>query len=307
MKGWWILVLLPALLGGSAALEKGPGGQIVYARKEGAGYVLHAMNADGTGDRALPGQTAAVSLFPACTADGKRVASLSGAAPVGAGMEIALHQLDGRERSAIQPNRQTVGRPCWSPDGKQLAFPAGDQQPVIVVADAAGGASRSLTEPGVFTVAPFWTPDGKAVGYSRLLPDHSEIVLTKLDGSGTETLVTSEKLALGGSGAMSRDGSKLTYLVLDMAAQKASLRIWDIAAKAESILGEAEFVIHADYAWVPTAAWGPEGKSLLVTFPTGPEVGVFRYDLEGKRARLTPAGTSCNGAVWAAGAAGSIG
>jgi len=293
-----MLVALAAHLG---AAQDPPPGRIVYTRKSGDRYAIHSMNADGTGDREVPGLAGLVNLFPATAPGGRRLAVMSGDTVNGPGFEIAIVNLDGTGKAVIPSDSRFSGRPAWSPDGKQLAFPTGDERPAIVIADAAGGNKRQLSEPGHFAASPFWTRDGKAVGYTRVLDAGSEILVTRVDGSGTETLVKSDQMALAGSGSVSADGNRLTYLVLDLPGRKGSVRVWDFAAKAESFLADIDFEVQASYAWIPTVAWGPEDKSLLVSLPSGRGPGVYRYTLEGTSTRLTPEGASGGGAVWAPG------
>jgi Tol biopolymer transport system component len=279
--------------------EAAAGGQILYSRRDGDRFSLRVMNEDGTGEREVPGQAAAVSLFPAVSPDGKRIAFMAGAINGPTDFEITVLNLDGTGRMTFPAGSRFSGRPCWSPDGKKLAFPAGDDKPGLRIVDRGTGATQTLTEPGVFAVAPFWLPDGKAVGYTRILDGGgTEIILAPVAGGGAEVVLKSEKLALAGSGAISPDGKRLTYLVVDIPARTASLRVWDFEGKAETTVGEAEALVEPNVTWIPTAAWGPEGKSILVSLPSGASVGVYRYALDGQKIRLTPEGVKGTGAIW---------
>src|SRR5207237_999104 len=59
----WLALLSVALVIPvvSARAAEAPKGKIVYSRKDGDKYLLHVMNADGTEDKAVPGQTDAVN------------------------------------------------------------------------------------------------------------------------------------------------------------------------------------------------------------------------------------------------------
>src|SRR6266498_3522854 len=93
----WLILIALALLGpvtpGRAAQP--PGGQIVYSRKEGDRYLLHIMNADGTGDRLLAGPTANVNLFPTWSPDGKRILYTSSPSQTGKDISISIVNADG--------------------------------------------------------------------------------------------------------------------------------------------------------------------------------------------------------------------
>src|SRR5437762_3816393 len=75
-------------------------GKIVYARQDGERVLLHVMNADGTGDAVVPGQTATFNLLPAWSPDGKRIAFMGGGKQEGA--HVFLINADGT--GAAQPN-----------------------------------------------------------------------------------------------------------------------------------------------------------------------------------------------------------
>jgi Tol biopolymer transport system component len=269
--------------------------QIVYTRKDGDRYLLHVMNADGTGDREIPGQTANAHLYPAWSPDRKQIACMTGAAG-NPPFEIALIKADGSGQTVMPMGAGFHFRPAWSPDGKQLAFPSGEGRPGLILAEPAGEAKRQLTEAGVWTIAPFWSRDGKSVGYTHLKGDggKSDIVLARVDGGGTEVVLSSENIALAGAGALSDDGRRLCYLTLDLAGGTHGIRIWDFTAKADSIVADVTSQVQGNYVWIPTVAWAPDQKSLLVSTKTEKGFGVFRYSPDGQtKVRLTPEGVDC--------------
>src|SRR2546427_151009 len=87
-------------------------GRIVYTRREGARYLLHVMNADGTGDRELAGQTENVHLFPTWSPDGKQIACMAGASAQKLEFGIHLVSEDGSGEHAIRMAQPSCGRPA---------------------------------------------------------------------------------------------------------------------------------------------------------------------------------------------------
>src|SRR5438270_269828 len=124
--------------------------------------------------------------------------------------------------------------------------------------------------------------DGKRVGYTRYDDAKTERVLTHVEGSGTHSILQSDKLLLAGAGALSADGKRLLFLSIDMEVGYASLRLCDFEAKSENVLAEAPVTREPTYTWISTIAWGPDEKSLLVSLPTDRGFGVFRYSLDGQ-------------------------
>src|SRR5687768_17201630 len=98
MMHWLTAVAVSAALQApvcAAQAAEPAGGQIIYTRKEGDRFVLHVMNADGTGDKAISGLTTKANLFPAGSPDGKRVAFMSGSELQGNDFGISVIHADG--------------------------------------------------------------------------------------------------------------------------------------------------------------------------------------------------------------------
>src|SRR5688500_13899906 len=100
-------------------------GKIAYTRKSGDRYVIHVMDADGTADKELGGQTANANLFPTWSPDGTRIACMSGDDAGRPPYRVSVLRADGTGGVSLDGPNAINGRPCWSPDGKQIAFSSG--------------------------------------------------------------------------------------------------------------------------------------------------------------------------------------
>ncbi len=104
--------------------------------------------------------------------------------------------------------------PCFSPDGKHIAFTAEyDGNYDVYVIPASGGEPRRLTyHPGV-DVAVGWTPDGTRVlfrsGRTSHSPRYNKLFTVSTDGSG---LPIELPLPMGEQGTYSPDGRLLAYV-----------------------------------------------------------------------------------------------
>lgn len=301
---WLPLALLALVLSAvGARSEEAPGGKIVYPRKEAEGvFKLHVMNADGTGDQVLPGQTSAVNLFPTWSPDGKRIAFMTSGMLNAEQHQVCLINADGTGLTTLNVPSQRSGLAAWSPDGRQLAYSAGDQIPGVYLSDTSGAGARQLNPPGTGGFGAFWMPDGKRLGYTRFEPGKmaGRILLVNPDGTGEEPVTAEEGLALAGPNALSPDGKKLLYMVLDPQNQKASLRMWEFATKGENFVLETSLGDGKEsFEKFPMPAWSPDGKSYLVSLTTDKGMGLFRISDDGKtRTRLTPEGVDCLAGAW---------
>jgi Tol biopolymer transport system component len=301
----WLILIVVALLApvAPARAAEPTGGQIVYSRKEGDRYLLHIMNADGTGDHLLSGPTANFNLFPTWSPDGKRILYTSAPSQTGNDVSISIVNADGTGNKVMDLPQRPAMFPAWSPDGTKIAYTAGEEMPNVYVVDISGGGARRLNSASQGGAAPFWSRDGKRVGYTRITqgePKKSEIILAQADGSKEEVLVTQPgKIAVAGAGALSPDEKRLLYVVVDPETHMASLRILDLAAKSERVVSGITLGTVEGPHQFPNPAWAPDGRSFLITLRDEKGSGVFRLSEDGKmKTRLTPENVDCAGGSW---------
>ncbi len=137
-----------------------PDGASVVFRSERDGGGLFVMGASGENVRRLTN----FGHNPAWSPDGQWVAFHS----LGAAREdIWLTRADGSSAPTNLTDDEPIDRaPRWSPDGQQLAFfsnRVGLQQIWLMNPD--GGGKRQLTFAQGGCSFPFWSPDGRRIGY----------------------------------------------------------------------------------------------------------------------------------------------
>lgn len=287
--------------GTAARAQERPGGKIVYSRKDGERVVLHMMNADGTGDRLLPGQTAPFNVFPTVSRDGKRVAwTAADKLREGEGLRVFVGSPDGTGVMQLPVTQRMVITPAWSPDARQIAYSAGEMAPVLHVADASGNNARQVGKEGSFYAFPFWLPDGKTLGATRFSQDRpqGEIVLIKIETGAEEVIAHEGKLLIAGPGAVSPDGKRLLIAVTDSETEKATIAIRTLATGAEEFVPNLEITGVSEPPDFPIPAWAPDGKSFLIGLKTEKGQAIFRVTEDGKRSRITPEGVEAYSAAW---------
>jgi TolB protein len=293
-----------AITGVTGRAEEPPRGRIVYARKvEGDRFELHLMNPDGTGDRVLPGQPDHFNYHPVWSPDGKRLAYTS-MGKQGENQRVILSGAEGTDLVPVTGPGQSAWMPAWSADGKQLLF-TGRAAPGALMVDTYlsegdGTNVRPLNPGRAAGGSPFWLPDGKRAGFTRFADGRVRLVLARLEGGEEESLVEDSLTLLAGGNAVSPDGKRLAFVVVDVQGRKGTLHTFDFATRVDSVV--AEFASPSPYfAALPCPAWSPDGRSLLVPMGTEKGTALFLVSEDGKqKKRLTPEGTDCFAGAWTA-------
>jgi Tol biopolymer transport system component len=150
---------------------------------------------------------------------------------------------------------------------------------------------------------PFWFSDGKRLGYTRTTPaeDKAQLVIAPVDGGKEEMLSPlTRELPVAGPHALSPDGKRLLYALLEPGDNSATLRLRDLTTSAEQILFAVKLGVPDGPDRLPNPAWAPDGRSFLITLKDDKGIGVFRVSQDGKsQTRLTPPGVDCLSGAWA--------
>ncbi len=302
---WLTLLALAAImpLAGIRAADA-PHGKIVYSRTDGDRHQLHVMNADGTDDQLLAGQTADASLFPVWSPDGKRIAFMAGPKLEGEEYQLQIINADGTGLKTLPTQEKLSGLPAWSPDGKQLAYVSGQREPQVYLADAEGNGVRKISPEGSVGFFPFWSLDGKRVGFTRAVrnagEEKSSIIWYRLEDGATEELLGADnKLVMACANGLSPEGTRLLYTSIDPHDNRAQLCIRDLENKGDIFLSDLKLEKLRGPNTFPFASWAPDGKSFLVALSSPKGWGIYRVNEDGsEKKRLTPEGVDCFTASW---------
>lgn len=148
---------------------------------------------------------------------------------------LYIMNADGTNRRPLVGSEEFAahGSPCFSPDGKKLAFDAwrakqgeSASKAHIVLTKADGTSLKDLGDGAM----PSWSPDGKHIIYTRYSPNRG-VWIMNADGSG-KTLIDGR----GWCGQCSPDGKKIAYTKYHQ--NGANLCIYDRKTKAQKFLFE---------------------------------------------------------------------
>lgn len=192
--------------GDASDLDWSPDGRMIAFVGSDGVYVLRVEAAHRR--RVLRGERFSL---PAWAPDGRRLAivkeepdldtAIFTVRPDGRG----LRRLLPRHRGAVgdarpgSPGAVSETEPAWSPDGRSIAFQAGDGE--IVAASIEDGRRREIVGPGAYE--PAWSPDGKLIAYQC----EGEVCVVNADGSGERRRLAPD----GGDPTWAPDSRRLVF------------------------------------------------------------------------------------------------
>jgi Tol biopolymer transport system component len=195
-------------------------------------YDIFVANADGTGLQRLtdtPGYDAEATISP----DGKKIVFTS---MRDGDLDIYVMDIDGKNVKRLTSELGYEGGAFFSPDGKKIVYRAYHPKTPeeierykkrlsenliepnvfeIWIMDADGKNKRQVTNLGVASFAPFFTPDGKRIIFSTnyFATDpkkrNFELALINIDGTGLERVTFND--TFDGFPMFSPDGKKLVF------------------------------------------------------------------------------------------------
>ncbi|MCZ6676416.1 MAG: hypothetical protein O7E52_04115, partial [Candidatus Poribacteria bacterium] len=178
------------------------------------------------------------------------------------GSHLYTISADGSNLKQLTQGKTFNTNPCWSPDGKRIAFTKGSVAGIgfkasIYVMDAEGGEAKPLTpESDLIDQEPTWSPDGTQIAFLRMgrgnrrgyeeMPGDVYVVPAAGGESTQLTFDRKHKLNLHGS----PDGK---YIAYDTGGE-----VWVVPATG----GKARRLTPAATG-SNRSRWSPDGKSLL--------------------------------------------
>lgn len=189
------------------------GKSLVFARHEGANIFLYVRSADGRLERRLT-KRSAPEYDAVWSPDGKRLAfSFLKQSPNQGDVEVYTVGADGADLKRVVGTDGKLSHeesPCWSPDGKRIAFTStrhGNQELYVVNAD--GKNLQRLTSDPAIDAHPAWSPDGKKIAFATNRWGDLEIAVLEPATLAVTRLTTNR--GLDDYPCWSPDGKRIAY------------------------------------------------------------------------------------------------
>jgi Tol biopolymer transport system component len=211
---------------------------------------VHAIAADGSGERVLP--TGGDASWPAWSTDGRRLAFASAAR-----RGLFVVNADGTGLRRVTRTTTLDVQPAWSPDGRRLAFarsvPGWREEIFVVGADGRG--LRRLTRNRGQDLEPDWAPNGRRLAWAfttaRRRGAHPVVHTMNPDGSAKREVTP------GAAPDWSPDGRRLAFSVAG-----------EIYTGEVTGRGRVEVTFSPDVAEV-RPRWSPDGRALAFLSSSG--------------------------------------
>jgi Tol biopolymer transport system component len=245
--------------------------RIVFETRRDGSWELVAMNADGSNPTPLTRTPEVDELYPRVSPDGTRIAFVADEGPRDARVRnLYVMKSDGTDRRKLADNAR---EPCWSPDGKRLAYLGGEFERLnfdawatkgLFVLDLETGERREHPNRNILHLyALNWTPDGRwfiATVHGGMGFRHS-IVALEADGEKVYDL----RLP-GCRPDVSPDGKKIAWGHGDCA-----IGVADLELSPEPRATHPRNIVESrEPLWTYHADWSPDGRFLAFTYGPRP-------------------------------------
>ena len=260
-------------------------GKIVFYSFRDGNTEIYTMDSDGGNQTRLTFNE--VSDFaPAWSPSGQQIAFCSDR---DGNWEVYVMDADGSNQRRLTRHPGLDVQPTWSPDGSQIAFAStrnadkDHQRTNLFVMDANGGNVRQVMRMDSAS-RPYWSPDGKRLLFVAITDSGREVYMVGINGRNRWKVSFPNIEAGMFARGWSPDGKKILYMeAIGSTANDVTL----IIATLNPIRQE---VLHFDRLPLPKmpisgAAWGADGKSILITTngPMNNGWNIYRFRLTDRK------------------------
>lgn len=190
--------------------------------------------------------------------------------------ELQIADADGLEKKTALASFEPIISPCWSPDGKRLAYVSFEaKKPVIYVHSIADGRRQVAANFKGSNSAPAWSPDGSKLAVTLSREGGSQLFLMNPDGSGLRRLTSSS--AIDTEPRFSPDG-QFIYFTSDRGGTPQIYRMPANGGDPQRITFEGSYNV--------TPRISPDGKTLAYIARNEGKFQVALMDLSNKQVTI---------------------
>jgi TolB protein len=194
----------------------------------------------------------------------------------------------GDARNVSRSPRSEDRYPCWSPDGKRIAFASNRDGPYnLYVMDADGGNVKRLVNSPATCYMPSWqrTADGERIVFG-MHGDKPEMAGIRPDGSDLKVLGD------GHDPTLAPDGKRICYT----GHAKGGVTVFVMDADGAN---KRQVVKDISKVGATFPNWAPDSKRIVYSFPVGEALELFVVNADGTENRqLTKLGKVSTPAAW---------
>ncbi len=198
--------------------------------------------------------------------------------------EIVVMDYDGFGPQRVTSNRSLNLTPCWSPDGKLIAFTSyASGNPDLCILRLSDGRTVNLSKQNVLHSAPDWSPDGKHIGLTVTRDGNPDIYTMSIDDREMRRLTFGP--AIDSSPSWSPDGREIAFT----SNRSGSPQIYIMDRDGGNV---RRLTYEGSYNESP--AWSPRGD--LIAFVSREETGfqIYTVDVNGENLLRLTDGTGNN-------------
>ncbi len=201
---------------------------------------------------------------------------------------FAVNPMTGDARNLTRNPESEERYPCWSPDGREIAFASNrDGAHNLYVMNADGTGLRQLTHEQAPSLVyfPSWQGDGRRIWFGC---NRGQPLICSIGSDGTDFRVTGS----GHDPQISPDGATVAFV------QRLANGYVVFTADADGC-NERQLTSHENRIGAVTPTWSPDGRRLLYVDQAGDALEIFCVEKDGGNLRqLTALGRIATSPAW---------